>query len=223
MTINVGEVVDIPTMAVNSGGSVDEGGVFTFSDTCLKARDADGPSYSLIYTVTQEPTHGTLTKSGALMKISNIESTTFTQNDIANGTVLYHHDGSEAPADTFKFVVRDTDGGESEESTFLITINNVNDPPVFTGVPNLIINEDETQTVNYESLWSYVLDPDNPDSTLQFTISHTCPNIETENLDGCFQLCGIENWNGETSLKFVVSDGEFTIDTTFFINCSFSK
>ncbi|MBU1099587.1 MAG: choice-of-anchor D domain-containing protein [Bacteroidetes bacterium] len=140
MTINVTEVIDNPVVGINSGCNVDEGGEFTFSDNVLKANDNDGPTYSLIFVVTQGPNYGTLNISSALMKVSGTESGSFTQNDIANGKVKYKHNGNEAPADTFKFIVKDDQGGASTEESFVITIKGINDPPSLSNIESTEIN-----------------------------------------------------------------------------------
>ncbi|NIR31417.1 MAG: hypothetical protein GWN84_19315 [Gammaproteobacteria bacterium] len=55
--------------------------------------------------------------------------TTFTQDDIDSGRLVYVHDGSETTTDSFTFDV--TDGTNTVSgTTFSISVNAVNDPPI---------------------------------------------------------------------------------------------
>ncbi len=186
-----------PTVVINSGGSVNEGGTLILNDEILKAGDEDGPSYSLTYYLTEGPKHGTISSS-------------FTQNDIANGKVTYIHDASEAPADTFKFVVVDEDGNSSDESTFVITIIGVNDTTVITGVPSFIMNEDEELTITRSSLLNYVSDVDDPDSLLTITLQSATPQLAVTESGNDFILSVTENWFGNASCIFTAGDGKAT-------------
>jgi hypothetical protein len=201
MTINVAAVIDAPVVTANMGARVIEGGTITFSDGILNATDSDDDDYTLVYSITEGPFHGEL--SGG-----------FTQNDIANGNLKYVHDGSESNEDFFKFTVSDSDGNTSEKYTFIITIINVNDPPVFTSLPSFTIYEDESYSIDMSSLYSFVDDPDDPDSLLTYSIAKTCENITLTHENNCYNICGIENWFGTTELKLTVSDSSVTIDTT---------
>ena len=209
------EINNTPFVSVNTGGIVEEGGVYVFTDQNLKSIDPDGPSYSITFIVLEEPGFGALTFHGT--RLLKGDSFSFTQNDIANGKLKYKHNGDESSNDSFTFKLSDDRGGESEDYIFEITINGTNDPPVITGIPILTINEDENYTISFSSLYGYVDDPDNADSTLTFTILNTCNNICVTEMDiGC-GICGTENWFGETLLKMQVSDGTVTVDTTFTI------
>ena len=202
MTINVNSVIDPPVVVVNSGISVNEGGMIIISDANLKSNDSDGEVSALNYEIKSGPFHGVLNSNG------------FTQNAIANGEVKYTHDGTEAPVDSFMFVVKDNDGGVSEESTFLITVVGINDPPVFTGVTAFTMNEDEEMTLSKSTLLGYVSDPDDPDSLLSVSFTSCCEYMHVSQSDNNYLVTCTENWCGIGECKISVSDGEFTIDTT---------
>lgn len=202
MTINVTSVIDVPTVLVNTGVSVNEGGEIIITDDNLKSTDSDGPAYTLTYVINSGPFHGTLNHYG------------FTQNQISNGAVKYTHDGSEAAADSFKFVVRDGDGGLSEEQAFVITIIGINDPPTFTGKPNFVMDEDEEYVITRSMLLGYINDPDDPDSLLSITFSSLCENIEVSESGNSFHANCTEDWFGTGEFSFTVNDGKVTIDTT---------
>src|SRR5215831_12532284 len=50
------------------------------------------------FEILQQPTHGTLTLSGS-------PATVFTQQDVNNGLLVYHHDGSGTATDTFELLL----------------------------------------------------------------------------------------------------------------------
>ncbi len=202
MTINVIPVIDVPVVLVNAGVSVNEGGEVVITDMNLKASDSDSPEHTLLYVINAGPFNGTLNQNG------------FTQNQISNGAIKYTHDGSEAPVDSFKFVVRDSDGGQSDEETFLITVISANDPPKLTGQPTFVMNEDEEFIITNSMLLEYVNDADDPDSLLSIKLSSQNENINLSELDNSFHVNCTENWFGTGELLFAVSDGKVTVDTT---------
>src|SRR5207244_2414457 len=82
----------------NTGLSVSEGTSATITSSQLAASgDAGDPASELVYTVTAAPTHGTL-------KLNNVATSTFTQDDINTGKVSYTQDGSDNN-DSFAFSV----------------------------------------------------------------------------------------------------------------------
>ena len=214
MTINVTEVFDIPIVVINTGGTVDEGGIFTFSDSCLKTTDEDGPSYSLMYNITEAPLYGTLSKSGFLMKADGSELSSFTQNDIANGKIKYIHNGEESNEDSFIFTVTDSDGAESEEDEFIITINGTNDPPTVGSIAAITMKEDEEYALALTGWFSLINDPDNPDSTLSISITCSDANVMLSEIDkyNCV-ISTEENYFGNAVLDVTISDGELECGT----------
>jgi hypothetical protein len=61
--------------------------------------------------------------------------TTFSQADVAANRLIYVHDGSETPADTFSFTVSDGAGGAIASTTFSITTVKIpTTAPIGTGV-----------------------------------------------------------------------------------------
>jgi hypothetical protein len=197
-----------PSLTANTGATVSEGGSFTFSDATLKANDPDGDDSDIIYNITKEPMHGSFSVSGALFKT---ESTSFKQNDIANGKVSYTHSGDEAETDVFRFTVSDNEGGTSPEYNFDITIIGTNEPPVIDSLPAISFLEDEEYSLNIRSLYDYVHDVDTPDSSLSFSFSceNNCIHFsEIEN-----KVCTIssdDNYYCSDSILITISDGEFS-------------
>lgn len=96
-----------PTLAVNTGTSVETGASVVLTDTLLSADDLDNAPSQLVYTVTVLPTQGTLSL-GAVSPAA-----TFTQADLDNGLVSYTATGT--GADSFSFTISD---GEASIGAF---------------------------------------------------------------------------------------------------------
>jgi len=194
-----------PYIITNTGGTLDEGGTFTFSDLILKASNPDGVSYSITYNILSGPNYGSIT-SEALLKTGM--SSSFTQNDIANGKVKYIHDGSESTSDEFAFSLVDAEGDESGEYVFEFTINPVNEPPVFSDIPDINMEEDGELTLNLSDYCMYVTDPDTPDSLLMFSLSINCNDVITTEISENNCLITLNNnWCGSAPATITVSDG----------------
>jgi VCBS repeat-containing protein len=136
LTVIINGVNDKPNLTKNTGITVNEGGTATISKSELEVTDVDTAAGSIIYTLTAEPTNGTL--SGGAIGVSN----TFTQDDIDNSRISYTHDGSESASDSFSFTVSDGEGGSIGETTFTITVNPVNDAPTISAPASIDVTED---------------------------------------------------------------------------------
>ncbi|HEX9808694.1 MAG TPA: S8 family serine peptidase, partial [Alphaproteobacteria bacterium] len=109
-----------PPVAADDSMTVPEGGAqtqLTGGATSVRANDSDTEDALADLAVSLEtgPAHGLLTLN-------------------ADGTFIYTHDGGETTSDSFVYRLTDTDGA-SDTATVTITINPVNDPPVFTSDP----------------------------------------------------------------------------------------
>ncbi len=155
-----------PTLDINTGSTVNEGGIDTISNLELSASDQDVPAQTLTYTITTAPVNGTLRNDGTGLG----QGDTFTQTDIDNNNVQYAHDGSETVGDSFDFSIGDGAGGQITGQTFNLTINPINDAPVNT-IPGGIINvnEDNDLVINTIS----VSDDDAGNNDLVVTLSVT--------------------------------------------------
>lgn len=128
--------VNDPPVLVNKGPiTVDEGAAFVLTSTNLLTTDVDNSPSELTYTLTATPTNGVLKKSGSPLAIGG----TFMQQDVNSGLIVYEHNGSETTSDSFQFNVQDS-GGLSPLGgpfTFNITVDPVNDAPIFGAIsPN---------------------------------------------------------------------------------------
>ncbi|MDT3778353.1 DUF2341 domain-containing protein [Nitrospira sp. MA-1] len=135
VTINVNPVNDSPTVATNTGATVNEASSGNIITTAmLNEGDPDDAGIGLTYTVTAVTTNGTLRLSGTPLGVND----TFTQDDIDSNRVTYDHNGSETTTDSFNFSL--ADGGENGSTpatgVFTITISPANDQPLFSGLDN---------------------------------------------------------------------------------------
>ena len=164
--INVVAQNNPPELELNTGITIDEGSSKIIDNTMLKVVDPDNDEISTRYYVTEGPAHGRLViGSSANFKINNeneINTIAFRQNEINQGKVEYQHDGGEETSDSFKFYLEDNDGGTSQEFTFSITVNTLNDIPVLSNIEDTPIDYIVNDTpVNVTSTIE-IDDPDNP-------------------------------------------------------------
>ncbi|RLD50891.1 MAG: hypothetical protein DRI94_07510, partial [Bacteroidetes bacterium] len=131
-TITINAVNDPPVLAQNNVLTVNEGDVNQIiSNALLQVTDVDNTTAEIVYTVTILPTHGTLYVSGTPVPANG----TFTQAQIDANALRYSNNGDENNADSFTFQVSDGAGGTIPATFFNITVNPVDDDPVFTSSP----------------------------------------------------------------------------------------
>ncbi|MCA9169836.1 MAG: cadherin domain-containing protein, partial [Planctomycetales bacterium] len=121
-----------PTVAVNTGLTVDEGSSNNaITTSLLNEGDPDDSGAGLTYTITANVANGTLRLNGTVLSLSD----TFTQADIDGGLLTYDHNGSETTTDSFDFSLADggEDGSSPATGTFSITVNPINDAPTVGG------------------------------------------------------------------------------------------
>jgi Ca2+-binding RTX toxin-like protein/uncharacterized OB-fold protein len=125
-TITVTDVNEAPVITANNGITVLEGSAdTTIASSNLTTTDLEQGTAQIVYTLTELPSSGTLTKSGVVLSIGQ----TFTQANIDAGVIKYSNDGSEVANDSFKFTVSDGTNSLGEQ-TFDINVTAVNDNPV---------------------------------------------------------------------------------------------
>ena len=203
--------VSATSVIINTGGTVIENGTLFINSQMLSAKNSDGNSTGLTYSITQAPRHGSMEKTGNLLKASSTESFSFTQDDLAESKVKYIHDGSETGSDTLKFIVTDEEDNSSNETSFVITIISINDAPIVNTLSPIRMNEDEIYTFNISDWYTKINDPDDADSTLSITISCDDENVSLSSTDNKkYTITPSENYFGSTILGVVVSDGELS-------------
>jgi hypothetical protein len=107
VTITINPVNDAPVLLANLGTGVPNGGAGFITPIELATTDVDDPDTAILYTIEGNATLGALRKAGVPLN----QGETFTQDDLANGSIDYQHFGAEAPlADSFAFSVQDGSG-----------------------------------------------------------------------------------------------------------------
>lgn len=198
--VAVEDVNDEQLLVVNSGASVDEGSFVKIDRTMLMTSDVDNSPGQLVYTLNQGPSHGYLSVSG-------IVSTSFTQQDIDNLAVVYHHDGSEGNSDAFRFGVDDGEG-TTTTATFNFRVAPVNDAPIGVDDSFTLITGDSLTDKNV-----LANDTDVDSSGLSATLE-TGPSSGTVimNPDGSFNYTPDATFVGTDSFTYIVNDGEVDAD-----------
>ncbi len=112
------------------------------------------------------------------------------------------------------FIFTATDpGGLSGSDTMLLTVTPVNDPPVFSLLPDTSFNEDDTLTFPLSLWYPYVEDVDDPDTVLSWIIL-SGRYVKAEVNNGIVHTFAPPNWYGVDTLKVIVSDPGGLVDTT---------
>ncbi|MCZ8249497.1 CARDB domain-containing protein, partial [Microcystis sp. LE19-195.1E] len=144
-TIQIGGAVNQPPqISVNAGLTLNEGANSAISNSLLAATDADNTADQLTFTISTIPTNGNLQRNGVTLAVNN----TFTQADINSGLLSYIHNGGETISDSFSFTVADGAGGNINVTSFVITVNPVDDAPtVLNPITDVNVNEDAANTV----------------------------------------------------------------------------
>lgn len=160
-TVAFTNVNDAPAMTANSL-TIGEGATITLSSENFSVADPDNTPAELTYTVSNVAggRFELVSAPGAIV-------TSFTQEQINHGQVLFVHDGGEAaPA----FDVSVSDGTLSDgPRAAAISFTNTNDAPVVV-VNQLTLHEGETVTVTGANLSA--IDPDHGPAELVFTIGN---------------------------------------------------
>ncbi|MEK8644170.1 Ig-like domain-containing protein [Escherichia coli] len=147
-TVTAGSPNLIGGTPVNNPLYVTEGSYGQITSAMLQAYDSDSSSMQVQYTITGAPTHGTLAYSKDGVNFSPIgKSSSFTQQDVANGYIYYLNDGTEGsgnsepatPDDKFTFTIADGDK-EQTGNAFWIYTRPTDDAPEVTapsGIKNI--------------------------------------------------------------------------------------
>lgn len=135
--------------------------------------------------------------------LGNITSYMFTSNYDSSGT--------------YEVRAEATDGEFTCNHTWILTIFDVNRPPLISSLPNQTLAEDSS-TLNAFDLDDYASDPDG--DPLNYTISeNTNPNcgvsIDTNN---SIDISPIPNWHGISNITIQATDGELNASESFMIN-----
>ncbi len=158
-----------PRLTANASLDIDEGDIVALTANLLTVSDDEDLPEEI--TIVFEPgtgvgtnpvKHGELKKEGVVMT----ENDDFSMQDILDGNIVYHHDGSEVSEDNFVFKAYDSRGlyvtdGPYDAFTFRINITIINDPPEVVNLEleancgetvsgQVTATDDEGETVTFE-------------------------------------------------------------------------
>jgi len=117
-------ITDINGISVNEGGSVNINLIENFSDN-------DG------------------TPDVSSINITDLTNGSYSDN--GNGTITFTHDGSETSSAGFSYTINDDKGATSNEAVVSLTVNPVNDAPVFTSPDTAFIEENQANVMAVEA------------------------------------------------------------------------
>jgi hypothetical protein len=103
--------------------------------------------------------------------------------------------------------------GASGYDTVTVTVFPVNDPPRFVRSDTVRIHESDSVVVPYSAFSSLVIDPDNADSTLRWSLSGG-RHVGVASTGNGFRFRGERYWNGSEVLQLSVRDSAGLTDST---------
>ena len=198
VSITITPVNDNPELSLPEQQEIEETETLNFS---LSATDVDEDSIALSISTHNLPLEPTFTDN---------------QTGTANFSWLTTYEDAGSYTVTFKAV----DGNEGEsEQTVSIVVGNVNRPPVAVA-DSYITDEDEIFTINAPGVLANDTDADKDTLTASLIEDVQHGNL-TLNSAGSLTYTPAENFNGEDSFSYKVSDGESDseiITVTFTVN-----
>jgi len=214
-TIQIGGAVNQPPqISVNTGLTLNEGANSAISNSLLAVTDPDNTSDQLTFTISTIPTNGNLQRNGVTLAVNN----TFTQADINSGLLSYIHNGGETTSDSFSFTVADGAGGNINVTSFVITVNPVDDAPtVLNPITDVNVAEDaENSVINLSNVFT---DIDNdPTSIVKSVFANDNPGLVTATIvNNQLTLDYQDNQSGTANLTIRGTSNGKTVDDTFIV------
>ncbi|OQY22801.1 MAG: hypothetical protein B6I35_05225, partial [Anaerolineaceae bacterium 4572_32.2] len=188
--------VSVTVNPVNDAPDAVDDTAETSEDTAVNidvlANDSDSDGDSLTVNSVTQPGHGTVTVNG--------------------DDVVYTPDANYNGDDSFTYAISDGAGG-ADSATVSVTVNPVNDPPEAEDDSG-VTNEDAAITVNV-----LVNDSDADGDTITVTqVSDPAHGSVVDNGDGSITYTPDEEYSGEDSFTYIISDGAVTDIATVMID-----
>ncbi|MCG8311419.1 MAG: Ig-like domain-containing protein [Cytophagales bacterium] len=214
MTINVTAVNDPPSFTINGNPPAinEDAGAQTVNNFASAINDGDpgaGEVQTLDFILSIKSTTG------------NISFTANPDISESSGNLTYAVANNTYGTATISAVLQDNGGGDdtSAESQFIITVNNVNDPPTLTEIPDpAAINEDAgTQSVGLSGITAGI--NESQTLTVTATSSNTAlvPNptvvYTSPGTTGQLNYAPDLNMNGSSTITVTVDDGGSSSNT----------
>lgn len=191
-TVNVAAVNDAPTITDIPNRAIDEDG--TTGPVPFQISDIDSPLSSLSIVGRSSDTN--------LVPDANIAPGGFGANRTLSVTPAPDRSGD------VTITVFVTDGVTTNSDSFVLTVRNINDPPVISGINNRVINEDAATNISFT-----IGDPDTALASLTLLASSSNPSLFPNitfggtGADRTINLVPATNQAGNATITATVSDG----------------
>ncbi|XP_035698595.1 FRAS1-related extracellular matrix protein 1-like isoform X3 [Branchiostoma floridae] len=172
-----------------------EGETIPIDGDMLTASDMDSSDDYILFSIIHPPVSGHILKKYSWQTLGHpIKS--FLQRDLFEGCIYYQHTGDEMFADSFEFVLRDSNEppNESEPQSVVIQVIPIDDlppAPLPEMTNSLVVKETEVGIFTKAHL-SYH-DEESEDDDLMFTITTMCLFVDSLSLDDAGTVVSTEN------------------------------
>lgn len=127
LDVNIQPINDQPILQISdTEPELLEGGSLSFTADDLLMVDADNPESDARFRYVSVLQNGKLEINNQLLPLNEW----FTHEDLSNGNLVYHHDGSESRTEMIDWIVSDGQM-ESTAVTMMLDVLAVNDPPIW--------------------------------------------------------------------------------------------
>jgi len=163
-----------PYLVNNVAMSVVKGGYLQITTDLLSAHDMDSTDTDILYMIKDTPNGGDLVRKYRPM-ISGHRATRFTQQELRDGIIYYHHTNMQLSKDSFEFRLVDNNDPPNKSGKYGVTIyiHEIEDHPprlVPGSARTLTVDETEIILITKENL--RYTDFESDDETLLYTITN---------------------------------------------------
>ena len=125
-----------PVLVIDAPLVVSMGQSGSITNNLLQVADPDTPPSRLTFMLQTLPVHGSLLLAGGVLSVGS----TFTQEDVNLGRLIYVQGANRAATDSFTFLVTDGAGGQTGPAIFNIVINPFGPPPMLVANTGLRVS-----------------------------------------------------------------------------------
>ncbi|KAG8178825.1 hypothetical protein JTE90_015378 [Oedothorax gibbosus] len=162
-----------PSLVINVGLKVREGGEAQMTSSLLRAVDQDTADELVMFVLTKPPASGTVWKKFSWEK-SGVPVLNFTQQEINKGLIYFHHNGDENLTDVMEIRLQDANSlpNISPPYNVFIRISPVgDDPPKRDPASTYNLEVRETDIGYFKSQNLHFMDIDSQDSEIVYTLT----------------------------------------------------